>query len=176
MSTNNTLNQGLRGLITRTRNNNYSASIYNIDGIEEKYTFKFNIPVSNDIIASKLLVNLNYQLPLDYEDFLRTTDGCRLFEHPQDGSEHDIYGLNEVLTQKEIIDSTYEKPELLNVAYILQDYIFINLKEVSEGRPTYMYVNDCYSPIEYMRSLNCDFQTWLDRFIVCQGNKYWNWL
>ncbi|MFD2700802.1 SMI1/KNR4 family protein [Paenibacillus shunpengii] len=176
MSTYNTFNKGLKGLITRTGDINYRERAYNIDGIEEMYTFKFNSPVSTDIIASKLLVNLEFKLPLDYEDFLSTTDGCRLFEHSQDGSEHDIYGLNEVLTQKEIIDSTYEKPELLNVAYILQDYIFINLKEASEGKPTYMYVNDCYSPLEYMRSLNCDFQTWLDRFIVCQGNKYWDWL
>ncbi|GAK40700.1 hypothetical protein TCA2_3190 [Paenibacillus sp. TCA20] len=71
-----------------------------------------------------------------------------------------------MLTQKEIINSNYGKPELLNVAYILQDYIFMNLQEAEEGKPTYMYVKYCYSPVEYMRSLNCDFQTWLDRFIV----------
>ena len=74
------------------------------------------------------------------------------------------------------MDTHYDFPEeYMNVAYILGDYIKLNLKEVTAGKEHYMYVVDAISSIDSMRSIHCDFETWLDRFIVCQGEKYWDW-
>ncbi|WP_175415356.1 SMI1/KNR4 family protein [Paenibacillus algicola] len=144
--------------------------IQNIEGFEEEVPLIFNDPVPDDLLVNAVKL-ISYKLPIDYVDFLKTTNGCMLFDQ-----ENSLYSIEAVLETKDVTDSTYGLPELLIVAYILQDYIMINLKEVAEGKQDYMYTIDAYSPIDCLKSLNCDFQTWLNRFILCQGNKYWEWL
>ena len=165
-------NKGLKFLKSKYHyvSNRKSVVIQNIEGYEEEVILYFNAP-ANDEDLLMLTEITRYKLPKDYEDFLRTTNGCKLY-----GEENDLYGINDVIEQKKVIDSTYEISDFLNVAYILQDNILINLKEAAEGKTEYMYIIDSCSPIDYLRSLKCDFHTWLDRFIVCQGNKYWEWM
>ncbi|WP_158702777.1 SMI1/KNR4 family protein [Paenibacillus faecalis] len=161
------LNKGFKHLVSKNKD---PVVIQNINGYEEEVILHLNAPARDEDL-SILLEKISYKLPKDYEDFLRITNGCMLF-----GEENELYNVDTVIEQKDIIDLTYEKSELLNVAYILQDYIIINLEEAAQGKSEYVYVIDSYSPIEYLRSLKCDFQTWLDRFIVSQGNKYWDWI
>ncbi|MGG3509698.1 SMI1/KNR4 family protein [Paenibacillus lautus] len=154
-------------LINLMNSNSDSLVIQNTEGINGEIVLHFNKQATEEELAT-LSEKIGRGIPKDYEEFLRITNGCRLF-----GEENDLYSVDTVIEQKIITDSTYEKPELLNVACILQDYIFVDLKKVASGSSEYMHVIDMYSPLEYMRSLNCDFKTWLDRLIESKGNKYW---
>ncbi len=55
------------------------------------------------------------------------------------------------------------------------DHILIDLEDVRAGKPEYVYVVDCMDNFDYACSLYCDFQTWIDRVVRAQGNKYWTW-
>lgn len=156
-------------------NSRASLHVPCINGTEREVVFRFNPPGEEQEIMA-LQKNFGYWLPADYIDFLKTCNGCRLFEHPQYGSENLLYSVEEVLESKAVMDAHYEFPEeYMNVAYILGDYIKLNLKDVAAGKEHYMYVVGASSSIDCMKSLHCNFETWLNRFIICQGEKYWDW-
>ncbi|NMO95006.1 SMI1/KNR4 family protein [Paenibacillus lemnae] len=168
-------NKCLKNLINRYHNENKEMIIQHIEGNFETTTFIFNDPV-NDHDLGNFQQKIKRKLPDDYLDFLQTTNGCWLFNHVEDGSENQLFNLKELEEHRDIFESAYETPDLLGVSYILHDYIVINLQDVKDGKDNYMYVLDSSAPLEYMKSLNCSFESWLDRFIVCQGQKYWEWV
>ncbi|TVX93732.1 SMI1/KNR4 family protein [Paenibacillus agilis] len=126
-------------------------------------------PASSDSVS--LLTERYSPLPEDYLKFLSITNGCRLFEDVVYGGENDIFSAEEVLET----NSHYNHPSRIIVAYINGDHIFIDLEDVKAGRTEYMYVYEGGVDFDDASSLYCDFQTWLDRFVMAQGNKYWTW-
>lgn len=51
------------------------------------------------------------------------------------------------------------------------DYIFIDSEKVSKENNNYLI----YNQMGDLLSLDLNFETWIDRFIVSQGSRYWLW-
>lgn len=140
------------------------------EGYITEGTCKFYDPVDEKEL-NDFIKELGYQLPEDYKRFLQITNGCRLFDHPIYGGESYLYGLIEIPQQ------TYEEPNegYLKIGCIYQDNIVIDLKAYSEGNLNYLLVKDHIEPFHDSRKLNMNFELWLDRFVVSQGSKFWDW-
>lgn len=114
---------------------------------------------------------LGYKLPNDYINFLKITNGCSLFDHPQYGGESYLY------KWQDIEESTYEEPSdgYLKIAYIYQDNIIIDLKAYNQGSNNYLMVKGHIDHFHESRPLNMNFELWFERFIISQGDKFWEW-
>lgn len=130
----------------------------------------FNSPASKDMID--LLKNeFSSEFPQDYIDFLECCNGATLYIHPQFGSENVIY------TVQDVIDiNTANKPfNKVVVACIYDDSIVIDLEKWRNGDSNYLLLCESMNNIEPSKKLYCNFEAWLERFILSQGNKYWYW-
>ncbi|TVX85955.1 SMI1/KNR4 family protein [Paenibacillus agilis] len=110
-------------------------------------------------------------MPKDYLEFLSVTNGLAPFTETDFFGGGDIYRINSVIE----FNAPIKHPTRVSVAYISDDYIIIDLDDVRSGKSEYMYVLESISDYDDARSLYCDFQTWFDRYIMAQGNKYWTW-
>lgn len=104
-------------------------------------------------------------LPDELYQFLKTCNGASLFEDLSYGGESIIYSTADIMTLNE---STSTK---IIVANILDDRILIDLDHTDK----YMLLCESLNPIEESRRFSCDFETWLERFILSQGSKFWYW-
>lgn len=129
----------------------------------------FRKPASEEEISR--LLSIYSPLPEDYMKFLSITNGMRPFEDVDWSSENNIFSTSDLMFANE----PYASSSWLIVAVICDDCILINLDDVANNKTEYMYLT--VGPCDFIdaRSLYCDFQTWLDRFIMAQGNKYWTW-
>ncbi|AFH62872.1 SMI1/KNR4 family protein [Paenibacillus caseinilyticus] len=140
------------------------------EGYRAKTTCKFNIPaLAEDLLSFQK--GLGYKLPEDYYNFLTICNGCSLFDHPQYGGEAYLY------PWQDIAQFTYEEPDegYLKIAYIYQDNIVINLNAYNEGNNNYLMVKRHTEHFHEARPLMMNFELWFDRFIMSQGEKFWNW-
>ncbi|MGK5512354.1 SMI1/KNR4 family protein [Brevibacillus formosus] len=144
--------------------------VYWGEGEIHKAICKFNPPVTFEELE-KLESKTDWILPEDYKNFLMIANGCKLFDDPKYGGENDLYKL------EELIDFNYEDPyeECYSIAYIYGENIVINSKKYQEGNPNYLYVKDKIDQFEEAVPLGMNFESWFDRFVVCQGQKFWNW-
>src|SRR5690606_1570806 len=119
----------------------------------------------------KFQESLGYNLPVDYWNFLRLCNGCQLFDHPIYGGESYLYPYNV------IADQTYEEPNdgYLKIGYIYQDNLVIDLRAYKNGSSNYLMVKDHIDHFIEAKPLNMNFEMWFDRFVVCQGQKFWEW-
>ena len=58
------------------------------------------------------------------------------------------------------------------IGYILEDYIVIKSNEIPSGN--YIYAGAACCRDEYF-SLNCNFETFFDRYIMANAGNYWRW-
>ncbi|MEF2246343.1 SMI1/KNR4 family protein [Paenibacillus sp. IITD108] len=128
----------------------------------------FYEPSSSEI--SRLLESYS-PLPEDYLKFLSITNGFRPFSNVGCSGEIDIFSIDEIFRTNE----PYDNPFKLIVACVYDDNIIIDIEAVAKGKNDYMYLTEGPCDFDDARSLYCDFQTWLDRFVMSQGNKYWTW-
>ncbi|NMO96645.1 SMI1/KNR4 family protein [Paenibacillus lemnae] len=125
---------------------------------------------SSDIDIARLLDSYS-PLPDDYLSFLSITNGFRPFSNVELSGEIEIFSINEVFNSNESLSD----PTKVIVACVYDDYFIIDTNAVAQGNKEYMYLLEGISDFDDARSLYCDFQTWLDRFVMAQGNKYWTW-
>jgi len=113
---------------------------------------------------------IGYSLPEDYIAFLKITNGCRLFDHPVYGGESYLFGI------WDIFHHTYEDQNdaYLKIGYFYEENIYIDLELVKAGKRNYLFVKEHIDQFSEGRALNMNFEMWLDRFIICQGTKFWN--
>ncbi|WP_057914163.1 SMI1/KNR4 family protein [Peribacillus muralis] len=137
------------------------------DGFIYQATCTFNSPASDEDIHS-FEKKTGLLLPEDYKEFLKITNGCRLFER-ESGGENDLYSL------EDIINYTYEVPYegCFKVACIYQDNIVINGEAVSKGDKDYIMVKGHIDDFEESKKLHMSFADWIERFISHQGEKFW---
>ncbi|CAM4447609.1 SMI1/KNR4 family protein [Paenibacillus tarimensis] len=168
------MNKVIEGLKSRLLINKNSFYLINPDGEFEEHKCFFNPPATVSEI-NELEADIGYKLPLDYRNFLESCNGCRLFEHHLYGGENELYSITEIYKSLHFKDEE-EEDHLLKIAYILQSYIYIDLKRVADGDDEYVYENICTAPLDYEgRNLHCNFDTWLYRFVSTNGTKYWEW-
>ncbi|HWO75526.1 MAG TPA: SMI1/KNR4 family protein [Bacillus sp. (in: firmicutes)] len=141
------------------------------DGEIVPHVCSFKSPATAEDI-NLLETTTGFKLPDDYRNFLETCNGCSLFDHHLYGGEAKLY------SAQEVIERYHSRPDvknLLQVAWIYQDILVIDFDKVAAGEKEYMFVKQSGSFYRPGRSLFCNFETWLDRFISSNGSKYWGW-
>ncbi|ASS95134.1 hypothetical protein BS1321_15195 [Peribacillus simplex NBRC 15720 = DSM 1321] len=141
----------------------------NEDGFIYKATCTFNSPASDEQIHS-FEKKTGLLLPEDYKEFLKITNGCRLFDNVESGGENDLYSLDD------IINYTYENSYegCYKVACIYQDNIVIDGEAVAKGDKEYLMVKGHIDDFEEGEKLHMGFAEWIEQFISHQGEKFWD--
>lgn len=164
------IGRSIEALQERLRKGNGLIELQLEEGYITQAKCRFYGPIDQEEIENTEQ-HLGLQLPEDYRKFLTITNGCSLFDDPEYGGEAQIYTLQEAMRY-----TFGEGSEgYLKVAWIYQDEIMINLKAYNDGLPNYLYVKDHIEHYVDAIPLNVNFELWLDRFIVSQGSKFWNW-
>ncbi len=153
----------------RLETNNNVLILQLEEGYISEATCTFYDPISEEELVD-FSNQIGYRLPDDYVAFLRLSNGCRLFDHPFYGGENYLYGL------REIFQNTYEEPSdgYLKIGYFYQENIFIDLKRYDTGEKNYLFVKEHIEQFTQSRALQMNFEIWFDRFVICQGTKFWN--
>lgn len=133
-----------------------------------KTNCKFNPPATPNMF-NDFSSDTNWQLPRELIEFFEIHCGCELFNI--DGAKVEIYSLDE------IIDNHYDfMPEnWFPICRYLGDILFIDSDRVRDNRSDYLFWFESGNKIENSLNLAINFRTWLDRIIVCQGDKFWLW-
>lgn len=80
--------------------------------------------------------------------------------------------MNEYETDINYYKSAYDKSWYMIGYYKgYGDYLFIDSEKVANGDYDYLI----YVQVGDIQRLSMNFETWLDRFIVAQGARYWLW-
>ncbi|MEO2256228.1 SMI1/KNR4 family protein [Paenibacillus amylolyticus] len=109
------------------------------------------------------------ELPPDYISFLQLCNGASLFEDPEYGGESLLYSAQDVIHYNEASDNK------IAVANILDDRILIDLERWRSQDQDYLLLCESLNPVEHARRFHSNFETWLDRFLISQGEKFWYW-
>ncbi|MGG4178276.1 SMI1/KNR4 family protein [Virgibacillus pantothenticus] len=107
----------------------------------------------------------NCCLPIDYQNFLLEHNGARIFE------DLDLYSLEGLIA--------YKDPSLpdgcICIASYLDTRIVIDTRIYKQGDHDYLFCLDSVDSFEDGINLNANFEIWLDRLIIAQVAKYWEW-
>ena len=160
----------LNFLKDRLSKNNGLMEIYTGNGEYEEVKCTFREPVTIEQI-NEIESKSGWTFPEDYKEFLLITNGCKLFDHPCYGGENELYRL------EDLIECNYEDPfeDCFSIAYVYAENIVINSERFRSGDPNYLFVKGKIDHFHEAEPLNMNFEMWLDRFIICQGSKFWNW-
>ncbi|MEE6132476.1 MULTISPECIES: SMI1/KNR4 family protein [Bacillaceae] len=105
-----------------------------------------------------------YVMPKDYREFLKETNGCRLFEPTIEEKSIVLYSLEDLEGQCSegcMIIGTLNDKEVL-----------LRREEASEHS---VIIKSKYEPVEQAVNLHMTFEQWFDRLIMSQGNLFWTW-
>ncbi|AJY76737.1 SMI1/KNR4 family protein [Paenibacillus beijingensis] len=137
---------------------------------------KFNEPAEESEF-SLFTKETNLVLPPDYIDFLKLHNGGILYS-----LDDDLGGGIELFSIEEIIEN-YEdyRDDLLESFYPIgiengEELLLINSAECDPlcRNKNYLYWSDVLD-LEDPINLNSNFEIWLDRLVMAQGNKFWYW-
>ena len=163
--------QTLNTLKKRLKENENIIQIQGEGGYLAKVECTFNPPASDEEIK-----NFERQtgliLPNDYKEFLKISNGCRLFDDIESGGEIELYSLDQIIDLNEHYD---EFEGCFAIAYIYQDNIVINSKHYSDAKKNYLFWKGHIDQFEEAIPLEMNFELWLDRFIISSGAKFWSW-
>ncbi|MEM1504800.1 SMI1/KNR4 family protein [Domibacillus sp. 8LH] len=163
--------QTISALKKRLEQNDNVIDVQSERGHVYKAKCTFNHPASDEEIAN-FENKTGLILPPDYKAFLRITNGCQLFDDVEHGGEIELYSLEQILELNEYYD---ELDGCYDIAYIHQDNIVINSKLYSENQKNYLLWKDHTEQFTEAQPLQMNFELWMDRFIMSQGEKFWWW-
>ncbi|MCK2000774.1 SMI1/KNR4 family protein [[Brevibacterium] frigoritolerans] len=148
------------------------------EGENSNIVCSFNHPATKEQIE-EFEKKKGWILPEDYKAFLFIHNGCMLFEHiDEDG---DRVGGGLWLHSLEEIESAYkdmqadepDKPlPFIPIGSVLDGTLAISIKKLQE--PNYLLNFDIPSE-EFFEDIQLNFELFLDRYIMSQGNDFWNW-
>ncbi|TGK92552.1 SMI1/KNR4 family protein [Leptospira levettii] len=154
----------------RLKKNNGILEIQCTEGFLIQVSCQFNEPTkSDDLICFQKALNIN--LPIDYVQFLYLTNGCSLFNEVKTGGESLLYSIQNIVNE----DYAELNSNFLTIGRIFQDDILIDLSRSKNGFDNYINIKSSIDQFDDSIKLNMNFELWFDRFIVCQGDKFWDW-
>ena len=147
------------------------------EGTIVKSIITFNEPTTSEKVKSfEEKWKLNF--PEDYIEFLVSHNGGNMFSHP-------LYGGGIELLSLERIDELYKiYKNLLPNGWIPialeegDEMLLIDTNQCVRGNKesSYLYWSSLIDVRDEAISLKANFELWLDRFYISQGNKYWEWM
>jgi hypothetical protein len=149
------------------------------EGFFREVGFVFNDPIGIDAINQFELTH-RIVLPESYKKFLQIANGATLFEDIKYGQWGCvIYSLEQILVKTnfmksigfELHDSWIVFAEWLGDC----DILIFDLEKAKLKKANYIIDGDSGYASTVGRYLNGDFETWIDRLIISQGEKYWRW-
>lgn len=114
------------------------------------------------------------KLPEDYKALLTLHNGARIYESiDEDGDKLGdglaIFSLDEIKEYQEI---EYLSEHGIPIAHLLNDcYLILDTEKLKSGNPNYL----CIMEFTELSSLNLNFEIFLDRYIISQGEVFWSW-
>ena len=136
-------------------------------------TFKSNPPATQQEITS-LISNERFSVPADYLDFLKTYNGCILFEY-QDISGFNFLGTNEIEKQTEFQRNNYEDEwdtKLTVFFSLLGDGDFLSFRTYNDSN---FEILDCYHDDHRYnwKVIGNSFNEFLEKLINEKGRRFW---
>ncbi|MVO97943.1 SMI1/KNR4 family protein [Paenibacillus lutrae] len=129
----------------------------------------FNEPATIQQITS-LCNEKKWTLPEDYKQFLLITNGAKIFYDEYYGMSWEFFNINDLLT----LPYLQFPDHLVPIAFHIGDFLVIDTNKVDEGN--YLSFQDHEESLSSPSVLfNYGFDVWLDRLVVCQGTKFWEW-
>lgn len=104
-------------------------------------------------------------IPNDYKDFLLFTNGMQFYR----AGDFELFDIATISKVREIMD--YMKG-VYAIGNFLEDYIVINSNDISTG--SYLYYGPGLSSRDF-RPFGHNFEVFLDRLLMSQIQKYWDW-
>jgi hypothetical protein len=124
----------------------------------------------NDPLDIAELENCNSLiLPKDYIEFLKVSDGAKLYIDNYHGSQPllTLYSLKEILKEKAFYENSLHEKNMYPIATLLdRSDLLVNQVALNKGNP-YLLLADGTKEFDY------GFQEWLDKFFIAQGNEFW---
>jgi len=141
-------------------------------------TCEWNRPIADDELQ-EFSVKTQNVLPKELCQFLKQSNGAKLFN--VEGLGYDFFEIFNLSEMQNYINE-YETNIYYQSAYNRNwfmignyrgygDYMFIDSRKVANGEDDYLI----YVQGGDIQRLPMNFATWLDRFIVTQGARYWLW-
>ncbi|BBH24459.1 hypothetical protein Back11_58040 [Paenibacillus baekrokdamisoli] len=135
----------------------------------------FNEP-ARDSDFKRLIKETNLIIPPDYMDFLKIHNGGVLYSLGEYGGGIELFSVEEIIENYE-----FYKDDLLESFYPIgidngEELLLIKSNNCDPLRrdKNYLFWSDVLD-LEDPIDLNCNFEIWLDRLVMAQGNKYWYW-
>ncbi|SFX31421.1 SMI1 / KNR4 family (SUKH-1) [Thermoactinomyces sp. DSM 45891] len=140
--------------------------IVNERGTKWSVSFKFNEPVHPNVLSD--FESEYFRLPPDYKNFLLISNGATMFT-PEFGGGYEIHSLDKMKEIKNYHD--YLPTEWWPIVSIVDGDYFVN--STKPDQQDYLYLSNAI--VDESQKMNMTFELWLDRLVVAQGSKFWEW-
>ncbi len=133
----------------------------------------FNPPIKSNEIE-KFESEHDIKLPEDYKAFLTLHNGARIYESVDDdgvniGGGLHLFSLDDI---KETQEVEYISEHGIPIAHLLEDcYLILDIEKLKSGDPNYLNILEFTD----IKTLNLNFEIFLDRYIISQGVPFWSW-
>lgn len=108
-------------------------------------------------------------VPEDYINFLRISNGAELFIDDYKGSLPllKLYSLDKVIEWREFYKLNLQSENEIPIGLLADNCDLIIDERGFRNGKSYLALGDGSQRFEF------SFQEWLDKFIICQGNEFW---
>lgn len=145
-----------------------SLLIQQEDGYLAQAHVKLNAPATR-----KEIQNLPFKLPPDYEEFLRLHNGGRLF-FTEDGGDNgiELYTIERILEHRSYYEDEFPDNWFPAAMGFDGAFLIVTDQNVEGGYLRWYEIgNDFDDDI----AIGMTFEDWLEKLIIAQGSKFWEW-
>lgn len=158
------INKIISSLKTKlNENNELYRNYYKGEVILSKVEFNSSL---DDI---SILEDINITLPEEYIEFLKISNGAKLFKDDYYGSNYilELYSLEKICEEKNFYLHDLNISNCYPIGILLDNCELIVYEDRVKYKKYYLGLSDNSKRFEY------GFQEWLDKFIIAQGNEFW---
>ncbi|MBO2942455.1 SMI1/KNR4 family protein [Paenibacillus sp. F411] len=116
-----------------------------------------------------------WYFPDDYQSFLRVSDGCLMFTHPHYGGGIDLLNLQRIINIHDEMEQIPSHWYPIAWTDYIAGAICIDSERCRNNIFPYIFFLDAMKEISEAIPIHCDFKTWFERLILCQGSEFWLW-
>ena len=108
-------------------------------------------------------------LPKEYISFLKISNWAEFFVDDYKGSQAllKLYSLEEIIEGKKFYTNNLKEENLCPIGVLLDNCDLVIDELALKNKESYLKLSDGSKTFQY------EFQEWLDKFIIAQGNEFW---